>query len=323
MSVWPSPAVPRPLQQLFDRVPLLTYDANVLPARSQSATSSRLPTLYVFSTDSDARLGAPSYNPGCLKWQTFLKLARVEFQIVPATNHASPTGALPFLLPARPSPSASASASASPAPAPVSSARLQKYALEHGQHKPAEQTPTLRLDAYQALLDVPIRNAWLQALYLEPRHAALLDRLYVAPASSSRWVQATLRHQLRRAAEAEILKTSSSAGGSASATPILVDESAMYAGARDALDALADLLAESETDWFFGAPSPSLFDASVFAYTHLMRRLLDGGADGEGEDLKIPARLGALVRAAGTGELERHQSRLLEMLWPGESLSGR
>ncbi|KAK0728462.1 hypothetical protein B0T26DRAFT_738798 [Lasiosphaeria miniovina] len=317
MSVWPSPTVPRPLQQLFDRVPLLTYDANALPARSQSATSSRLPTLYVFSTDSDARLGAPSYNPGCLKWQTFLKLARVEFQIVPATNHASPTGALPFLLPARPSPSAS--------PAPVSAARLHKYALEHGQHKPAEQTPTLRLDAYQALLDVPIRNAWLQALYLEPRHAALLGRLYVAPASSSLWVQATLRHQLRRAAEAEILKTSSSAGGggASAATPILVDESAMYAGARDALDALADLLAESETGWFFGAPSPSLFDASVFAYTHLMRRLLDGGADGEGEDLKIPARLGALVRDAGTGELESHRSRLLEMLWPGESLSGR
>jgi metaxin len=61
--------VPRPLQQLFDLVPLVTYDANALPARSQSATSGQLPTLYVFASEHDALHGLPSFNPGCLKWQ--------------------------------------------------------------------------------------------------------------------------------------------------------------------------------------------------------------------------------------------------------------
>jgi metaxin len=63
--------IPRPLQQLFDRFPLRTYEANDLPERSQHLTSSDLPTLYVFSTDSDARLGLPSFNPACLKWQVW------------------------------------------------------------------------------------------------------------------------------------------------------------------------------------------------------------------------------------------------------------
>lgn len=63
---WP---IPRPLQQLFDHFPLVTYSATELPARSWSATSNDLPTLYVFATEDDARLGAPSFNPGCLKWQ--------------------------------------------------------------------------------------------------------------------------------------------------------------------------------------------------------------------------------------------------------------
>ncbi|KAJ4306137.1 hypothetical protein N0V88_000933 [Collariella sp. IMI 366227] len=73
-SVMPSPSwrkiqIPRPLQQLFDYFPLRTYEPNALPERSQQLTSSDLPTLYVFSTDEDARLGLPSFNPGCLKWQ--------------------------------------------------------------------------------------------------------------------------------------------------------------------------------------------------------------------------------------------------------------
>jgi metaxin len=68
-SGWRKMQIPRPLQQLFDRFPLRTYDANPLPERAQHLTTSDLPTLYVFSTDSDARLGLPSFNPGCLKWQ--------------------------------------------------------------------------------------------------------------------------------------------------------------------------------------------------------------------------------------------------------------
>jgi len=38
--------------------------------------------------------------------------------------------------------------------------------------------------------------------------------------------------------------------------------------AGEAFDALAELLGEAR--WFFGAERPGLFDASVFAYTHLI-----------------------------------------------------
>lgn len=46
----------------------------------------------------------------------------------------------------------------------------------------------------------------------------------------------------------------------------------MYNDAQNAFAALSTLLGESE--YFFGAGKPSLFDASVFSYTHL---LLDEG----------------------------------------------
>ena len=77
-SPWQWP-VPRPLQQLFDHFPLLTYGVTELPARSRPATSDGLPTLYVFVSEADARIGAPSFNPGCLKWQ-------VSFPSAPARN---------------------------------------------------------------------------------------------------------------------------------------------------------------------------------------------------------------------------------------------
>ncbi|KAK3955391.1 hypothetical protein QBC32DRAFT_43870 [Pseudoneurospora amorphoporcata] len=304
--------VPRPLQKLFDTFPLLAYDVNALPARAQSATSGDLPTLYVFSTDEDALLGAPSFNPSCLKWQAFLKLAGVKFQILPSTNHASPTGALPFILPKRLAPT--------DAPSPIPSSQLHDYALKYGTSNPPEVS-ALRLDAYQALLDVPIRNAWLQALYRDPEYTDLLDRFYITPASSSFWVRGALRHQLRRAAEVEILKTGP--GGAAStALSLLVDEDAVYRAAVNAFEALATLLSESKTGWFFGAETPTIFDASVFAYTHLMLQYI---SDAKGEVEKDEGsifrsrRLGNLVRRAGSGELEKHHSRLFELLWPADS----
>ncbi|KAK3403077.1 hypothetical protein B0T20DRAFT_16574 [Sordaria brevicollis] len=304
--------IPRPLQKLFDTFPLLAYDGNALPARAQSATFGDLPTLYVFSTEEAALLGAPSFNPSCLKWQTFLKLAGVKFQILPSTNHASPTGALPFILPKRSSPT--------DAPSPIPSSKFHEYALKFGTSSPPE-VPALRLDAYQTLLDVPIRNAWLQALYRDPEYTDLLDRLYISPASSSFWVRGALRHQLRRAAESEILKTGP--GGTAStALTLLVDEQAVYRAAVNALEALATLLSESNTGWFFGAETPTLFDASVFAYTHLMIKYMsDGKSERQGEEGSIFAerRLGNIVRRAGSGELGGHHRRLFELLWPVDS----
>jgi len=58
---------PKPIQKLFSKVPIVTYPANELPHRSRRHTSNNV--LYIFTTDAGARMDAPSYNPGCLKWQ--------------------------------------------------------------------------------------------------------------------------------------------------------------------------------------------------------------------------------------------------------------
>jgi metaxin len=60
-------SVPTPIKQLFDRFPILTYAANELPQRAPRRRDAH--TLYVFASEKDAMNGAPSYNPGCLKWQ--------------------------------------------------------------------------------------------------------------------------------------------------------------------------------------------------------------------------------------------------------------
>ncbi len=64
-------AIPTPIKQLFDRFPLLAYPVNDLPQRASRPREGEGHghVLYVFTTDEDARRGAPSYNPTCLKWQ--------------------------------------------------------------------------------------------------------------------------------------------------------------------------------------------------------------------------------------------------------------
>jgi metaxin len=62
---------------------------------------------------------------------------------------------------------------------------------------------------------------------------------------------------LQSAAEAEILKITS-----------VIDVNDLYSEADKAFEALSIMLDENE--WFFGGDAPTLFDASVFAYTHLL-----------------------------------------------------
>ncbi|KAI1157429.1 hypothetical protein F5B18DRAFT_181160 [Nemania serpens] len=242
-------AIPAPLARLFKRFPLLTYPPNELPARSPDVRD--VPTLYVFISDEDALRGLPSFNPSCLRWQTFLKLAGVDFCVRPSNNHASPTGALPFLLPP--------STPSNPRPQkPIGPGKLEQYGIDNGESKLAENLGS-RLEAYESLLDHRIRNAWLYTLYLSPANAALLAHLYIDPATASRPVRATLAFQLRHAAEREILR---STGRDA------IDPPALYRGATEAWKALDAVL--SDDSWFFGSEVPGLFDATVFSYTHLI-----------------------------------------------------
>ncbi|KAF9882118.1 hypothetical protein CkaCkLH20_00154 [Colletotrichum karsti] len=277
--------VPAPVAALFRRFPLAVLPPNDLPLRSPSRGDS--PVLYVFVSAEDAANGRPSFNPSCLKWQTFLKIAGAEFRILPSTNHASPSGALPYLQPSIPS-------------RPVTAgSRLESWAQSQTKSdKPASQPPEGRLQAYQSLLDTRVRTAWLHALYLSSANAPLLSRLYFEPASNNPLVRLTLTHQVRSAAEAEVLKATRTA---------VVDPARVYADARAAFEALAVLLEEEKGAgrWFFGCDEPTLFDASVFAYTHLLLDETFGWVD---------RRLSEVLREFPA--LVRHRERLLARCFP-------
>ena len=159
-------SIPAPVKVLFDKVPVLTYPPNDLPQRAPKPA--RIPSLYVFIKKEDAAAGRPSYNPSCLKWQvsetridqgvaltslllqTFLNFADINHRLMPSNNHASPSGALPFLLPASKNPQE--------APTPITSNKLVKYVEEQG--KTVKESSSMRYEAYQSLIDHRIRDAW-------------------------------------------------------------------------------------------------------------------------------------------------------------------
>ncbi|KAM0198233.1 hypothetical protein ACHAPA_009094 [Fusarium lateritium] len=270
-------AVPRPIQYLFNHFPLHVYGPEGLPVRSPASVRQR-PALYVFVADEDALLGRPSYNPSCLKWQTVLKIAGVEFDIVPSNNHASPSGALPFLLP-----------SSSQTSKPLTGEKIHKYALEHAARKlPKISSP--RLEAYQALLTQNIRPAWLYALYLLPANAPLLKDLYLP---SSILLRTPLYQTLHAAATAEILKTTRRA---------TISSSQIFDDAKTALEALSALLGDDK--WFFGAEGPGLFDADIFAYTYLMDSDALAWADNSLNEC-----------LEGLENLRKHRQRLYKHCW--------
>lgn len=249
-----------------------------------------------------------------LSVQTYLLLNNTPIRLVPSTNHASPTGSLPYLLPP-----SNSSPTGSP-PRPIPSSRLETYVSPNN-----KSSPSPREEAYQTLLDTAIRSAWLHALYLSPLNTSLLEQLYINPTSSSPLVRLAIRHQLRSAAEEQVVKSTSPTTGtngwrlSVGETVLSadtfrlgkassqIDPGQIYAEAEDAFAALGSLLSESETGWFFGRTEPGVFDAAVFAYTCLVGGREQGGlAWGDG------GRLGKMVERAGGGELVRHRARIWE-----------
>ena len=100
----------------------------------------------------------------------------------------------------------------------------------------------------------------------------------------------TIAYQQRRAAETELTKALGSS--------TIVEEEIMRE-AEEAVNALSTLLGDGS--WFFTQEKPGLFDASVFAYTHLLLS----------EDLAWNHnRLGEQVK--GYQNLVQHQARILE-----------
>lgn len=159
--------VPTPIKQLFDRFPLLTYPVNDLPQRAPQHRDAHV--LHIFTTNEGSLRGAPSYNPACLKWQVqtkvycklsrfsshvlqaYLKFSQIDFCVVSSSNHASPSGALPFLLPSQPD-------MLKPVQ-PVPSGRLQRWTINNSETA-IEESGDHRYEAYLSLLDHQIRMAW-------------------------------------------------------------------------------------------------------------------------------------------------------------------
>jgi metaxin len=173
---------------------------------------------------------------------------------------------------------------------------LEQYGLDKGKSK-LPGNPGTRLEAYESLLDHRIRNAWLYTLYLSPANSGLLTHLYVAPATASQPVRATILYQLRRAAESEI---------SRSTGRDVVDPVGLYNGAKEAFGALDAALGDGM--WFFGSQVPGLFDATLFSYTHLI--LHDGLA---WENRRLNEILTEFPR------LVDHRNRIFQRYWGSDN----
>lgn len=126
-------------------------------------------------------------------------------------------------------------------------------------------------------------------LYLDSQNfESVARRLYVIPATTNSIVRTALGYQLQAAARDELLKTSKH-----------IDVADLEGDAGNAFEALSALLGEDEH--FFGRSKPGLFDASVFAFTHL---ILDEGMGWKRN------RLGQLLRQHTN--LVQHRERLLQ-----------
>tara|TARA_R110002003_G_scaffold31_5_gene1888 strand:+ start:11226 stop:11969 length:744 start_codon:yes stop_codon:yes gene_type:complete len=236
--------------------------------------------------------------------QAYLKFSNIQFRLAAANNHASPSGALPFLIPASPEPYKHTQ--------PVPSGKLQRWTINNSK-KAIDEAGDLRYEAYLSLLDHRIRRAWvcqsgealqastneaqLYCVYLSPNSISIAEPLYILPACSNSFVRLSIARELRSAAEKELLKFST-----------VISAETLYNQAEEAFAALETLLGKD--DWFFGASGPGLFDASVFAYTHL---LLDDNLGKGWLDTRLRDALMSRKR------LTTHRNRILTKYFPEQS----
>lgn len=135
-------ALPAPVRHAFSAFPLKTCPPNHLPARSPNSSDH---VLCIFTTPDRAARGRPSFNPTCLKWQTYLKIRGIRFSTVVSSNHAAPGGTLPFLL--------------SRSFETVACSKVRGWADAQGKKRGMEHDE-LQHELYAPLLDHRIRRAW-------------------------------------------------------------------------------------------------------------------------------------------------------------------
>ncbi|KAF8477041.1 hypothetical protein BDZ91DRAFT_843774 [Kalaharituber pfeilii] len=284
-------AVPPIIRKIFDAFPLVTYPALPLPARCPRPSTR--PRLYVWITLEELKRpeGGFSFDPECLKWQTYLKFCGIPYKTVPSNNHACPSNssALPFLIPASGDSvaptewnverweSSPLAKSASPppgyqSPVPIPAMKLAQWAKENSQrtHRIHEEgqngsqgddgeidTERGDLQAFMELLDNQIRDALLYTTHLHPPnlHNHTVPK-YTDSATS--FIYPLISSELRASALSQLKQRH----------PGLIDRTAILADAALALDALSGLLGNDE--WFFGGKVPGLMDAAAFGYLHVI-----------------------------------------------------
>jgi metaxin len=219
----------------------------------------------------------------------------VPFTTRPSNNHSSPTGALPFLLP----PPSSTPSNNFPIP---SGDPLLNHALSNAAPPNIlDDAVTPRQEAYISLITLKIRPALLHALYINKANTPLLKALYIDPSSRNIIVRSTLLHQVRGAAESEILSTTRRG---------FVDTDVLYADARTAFSALETALlgavgSAGAGGFFSGAEEAAIFDAEVFAYTNLILDETLGWVDTHLRDV-----------LSGHSALTRHREKMLCTYFP-------
>jgi len=111
----------------------------------------------------------------------------------------------------------------------------------------------------------------LYSVYLTSNFDSIIAPLYINSTSTSPLVRLAVAHELRIAAQTELLKHHTT-----------IDPSTIYTEAEEAFKDIAAKLGEDQ--WFFEQASPGLFDAAVFAYTQL---LLDNGLGAGWQDKRL------------------------------------
>ena len=235
--------------------------------------------------------------------QTLLKFHGIRHITCPSSNHASPTGVLPFLLPLH-------SHNLADPPPPVSTKTLPSHL--------GLPTPSPKSSLYNSLLSHTIRLAYLHALYLDTEtFKSITIPLYVAPCTRNGLVRAVSAHSLRSAAEEELLKGCGIPEGELEQ----VDIEGLYVAMEDAWEALSQVLGSEKCfDEVLGTredangkmKGPGELDASVFAYSHVIISLLEdqkgrGAEDGSAKTLQESKVFGKGVKRLYEG-IRKHKN---------------
>ncbi|KAK9450235.1 uncharacterized protein V1518DRAFT_413318 [Limtongia smithiae] len=245
--------VPAVVKTLFDAFPLKLYPAAPLPNTTAGATSdNRMATVFVESASET------SIYPESIRLITLLKMAKVyqNVSVVEASVHSAPeTESLPYIYRAKQHKLGMKLPRAIPSDGPVFLSFLSAVSSSGvATYNEARDAP------YLALVDVDLRHAFLFTVYHIPENY----RRFVVPmhaALSGKVLAETLASSARKKAR-EVLEKSI---GTTDVMNPAVQES-IYDSAESALDALQDLLTESDGMYLSGTDTPGVVDAALFSY---------------------------------------------------------